>query len=217
MTSRAEKTAALDQELYGFLEDINDGKNLTIIGIDEVGRGALSGPLTVAAVALPLAPRVSGLNDSKKLSAARREALSLQIHEVAHLCCIVDLEAQEIDLLGIGEAVKQGMRQAIAEVVAQMGEPDVVLIDGNPLQIHPREHCIVKGDGKVAAIAAASIVAKVHRDALMVGFAQDYPEYGWGSNKGYGSAAHMSALREHGLSPLHRKSFCRGIMQESLF
>jgi ribonuclease HII len=217
VASRAEKTAELDQALYGFLEELDAGRTLNIIGIDEVGRGSLSGPLTLAAVCLPLAPRISGLNDSKKLSALRREELSEQILKTARAYSIIDFEASVIDSLGIGEAVRIGMKRAVEALVAQIGEPDIVLIDGKPLHVHPREQAIVKGDGKVASIAAASILAKVHRDALMVEYAKDYPLYDWHSNKGYGSATHIAALQQHGLTPLHRRSFCRGILQESLF
>jgi ribonuclease HII len=215
--SRAEKTAALDQLLYGFIEELDGGNNLTIIGIDEVGRGSLSGPLTVAAVCLPLAPRVSGLNDSKKLSATRREKLATQLYRVVVCYSIQDICADEIDSVGMAEALRRGMRQALREVAEAAGEPDAVLIDGTPLHIHAREQAIVKGDGKVASIAAASIIAKVHRDALMVAYSQEYPHYGWESNKGYGSAAHIAAIRERGLTPLHRRGFCRGILQEGLF
>lgn len=215
--ARAEKIAALDQALYGLLEEFDNNRNLNIIGIDEVGRGSLSGPLSIAAVSLPIAPRISGLNDSKKLSAKRREVLSEEIHKIANAYSIIDIEPAEIDRLGIAEAVKVGMRRAIDSMAKTIGEPDIVLIDGNPLHLHPRERAIVKGDGKVATIAAASIIAKVHRDALMVERGEEYPLYEWQSNKGYGSAAHIAAIREHGLTPLHRRSFCRGILQESLF
>jgi len=217
MFSRAEKRAELDQALYGFLEELDGSQGLNIIGIDEVGRGPLSGPLTVAAVSLPLSPRISGLNDSKKLSAARRELLSEEIIKIAKSYSIIDVEASEIDRIGIGEAVRLGMVEALKAVVAQTGNPDIVLIDGRPLGIHTTEQAIIKGDGKVACIAAASILAKTHRDALMVGYSEEYPSYGWHSNKGYGSAEHIAAIKEQGLSPLHRKTFCRGILQETLF
>jgi len=217
MPSRAEKSAELDQALYGFLEELDSGKNHNIIGIDEVGRGSLSGPLTIAAVSLPLATRISGLNDSKKLSASRREQLSEQIIKIAKTYSKIDIQAQEIDRIGIAEAVYQGMKQVLNAVTAQIGEPDIVLIDGRPLGIHAKEQAVIKGDGKVACIAAASILAKTHRDALMLSYSSEYPGYAWHSNKGYGSAEHIAAIKEQGLSPLHRKSFCRGILQESLF
>ena len=217
MTSRAEKTAALDQALYGFLEELDGGNNLTIIGIDEVGRGPLAGPLTVAAVALPLDVRISGLNDSKKLSSSRREGLTEQILKIAKSYSIIDIEAALIDRDGITVALKLGCARAIGAVAAELGDPDIVLIDGRPLGVHPQEQAIIKGDGKVASIAAASILAKTHRDALMVELSSLYPGYGWDTNKGYGSAEHIAAIREHGFSPLHRKSFCTRILQETLF
>lgn len=215
--SRAEKTAALDNELYGFLEKLDAGKNLTIIGIDEVGRGPLSGPLTIAAVSLPLEPRISGLNDSKKLSAKRREELALEIRSQARACCVCDIDAGEIDRVGISAAVRAGMSRALEGVIERLGEADAVLIDGRPLKIHKNEQAIVKGDGKVASIAAASIIAKVHRDAIMTRMSEEFPEYGWDSNKGYGSAAHMEAIKKLGLTPYHRRSFCKNIVQEQLF
>ena len=217
MSKRTEKSSKLDQALYGFLEELDSGRNLTIIGIDEVGRGSLAGPLTVAAVSLPLATRISGLNDSKKLSAARREQLSQQILQIARSYSIIDLEASEIDRFGIAEAVRRGMKNALEAVAVQTGTPDIVLVDGRPLGIHTCEQAIIKGDAKVASIAAASILAKTHRDALMIDYSKEYPCYGWHSNKGYGSAEHIAAIKEHGLSLLHRRSFCNGILQETLF
>lgn len=217
MSSRADKILALDQVLYGFLEELDKGRSLNIIGIDEVGRGALSGPLSVAAVSLPLRPRISGLNDSKKLSAKRRTELTAQICKVANAYSIVDIEPFEIDLLGIVKAVRKAMAEALAAVTTQLGSADIVLIDGTPLGLHSHEQAIVKGDGKVAAIAAASIIAKVHRDEIMVALSAEHPLYAWDSNKGYGSAAHISAVKKWGLTPMHRYSFCKGIVQEKLF
>ncbi|MCL2807065.1 MAG: ribonuclease HII [Coriobacteriia bacterium] len=213
--SRVEKTAALDQALYGFLEELDCGRGLNIIGIDEVGRGSLAGPLTVAATSLPLTKRISGLNDSKKLSAKRREELTRHIIKTASSFSIIDIEAPSIDFMGIVEAVRQGMKQALGAVIAGAGEPDIVLIDGVALGIHAKEQAITKGDSRAACIAAASILAKTHRDALMTVYSNDYTCYGWQSNKGYGSAEHISAIKKHGLSELHRKSFCAGILQES--
>ena len=217
MPNRAEQIASRDQLLYGFLEALDCGNSLTIVGIDEVGRGSLSGPLSVAAVVLPLTPRISGLNDSKKLTATQREELAEQIKEIAKTYSIIDIEPLVIDSIGIAKAVRKAMEEALAVVVASVGEPDIVLVDGKPLGIHAHEQAIIKGDGKVACIAAASILAKTHRDVLMVDYSRDFPHYDWQSNKGYGTAAHIAALKEQGLTPLHRRSFCRGILQESLF
>jgi ribonuclease HII len=161
-----------------------------------------------------LKPRISGLNDSKKLSAKRREALSLEIKETALGIGIAHIPAPDIDNLGISIALRKAMLGALESTGI---DPDAVLIDGSPMHIHPKEQCIIKGDGKIACIAAASIVAKVTRDALMVEISSDYPDYQWQSNKGYGSVVHIEAIKTHGLSEYHRQSFCRNYTQESLF
>ena len=186
-----------------------------VVGIDEVGRGPLAGPLTVAAVALPDEPQIIGLDDSKKLSAKRREELSAQIHEHALGIGIAMVEPEEIDACGMSASLRLAMRRALEACGL---EPDAVLIDGNPVRIHPKETCIVKGDGKVACIAAASIVAKVARDALMVEYDATYPGYGFTSNKGYGSKAHIEAIKKLGPCPVHRRSFLGNILaqQQSL-
>jgi ribonuclease HII len=186
-----------------------------VVGVDEVGRGALAGPLTVAAVILPLHPPIWGLNDSKQLSAVKREDLAKRIKEVARAIGIAHIKAADIDRQGMGNS----LRQAMAEAVKNTGvEPDCVLIDGNPIHAHPKEKTLVKGDARVADIAAASIVAKVTRDQLMVSYDSLYPQYHLGQCKGYGSAAHIEAIRRFGLSPIHRASFCTHFTSsESLF
>lgn len=176
-----------------------------VVGVDEVGRGALAGPLTVGAVALPWDPKVWGINDSKQLSAARREELASRIAEIALAIGIAHVEAASIDAVGMAAALRIAMAQAIADTGI---EPDAVLIDGNPVHVHPKEIAIVHGDARVASIAAASIVAKVTRDHIMVGYEDVYPGYHLAQCKGYGSAEHIQAIRELGLTPLHRASFC---------
>lgn len=176
-----------------------------VLGVDEVGRGAVAGPLTVCAVALPTTPVIWGLNDSKQLTPKRREQLAAQIAECALAIGIAHIEPASIDAVGMAVAIRMGMAQAIDNAGI---EADAVLIDGNPVHVHPREITLVKGDAKVASIAAASIVAKVTRDAMMVAYAKDYPAYHWDKCKGYGSAEHREAIRLHGLTPLHRASFC---------
>ena len=180
------------------------------LGVDEVGRGAIAGPLTVCAVALPDEPKIWGLNDSKQLTPARREELAIQIAEHAIAIGIAHIEPASIDAVGMGVAVRMGMSQAIENAGI---EPDAVLIDGNPVHVHPREKTLVKGDARIASIAAASIVAKVTRDAMMVAYARDYPEYHWDACKGYGSKEHVDAIREKGLTPLHRVSFCGNFVE----
>jgi ribonuclease HII len=199
-------------DMYLELEALGDGAS--VVGIDEVGRGSVAGPLTVAAVMLPLEPRIAGLDDSKKLSAKKRETLAATIREVAGAIGIAHISPQQIDKDGMARCLRIAMLEALA---ATGIEPDVLFIDGNPMHIHPAERCVVKGDGRIACIAAASIVAKVTRDALMTEASERYPGYGLASNKGYASAAHIKAIREMGLTEIHRRSFCGGFFQESLF
>ncbi len=183
-----------------------------IIGVDEAGRGPLAGPVVAAAVVL-CKPCPGGLDDSKKLSAAKRSKLEPQIQRrCAWGLAVVDTE--EIDRLNIFGATMLAMTLATQRCVEALGaEPQEVLIDGN-MTPHGRleEWCwparaIVGGDGKEACISAASILAKEYRDRIMVEAAKAHPQYGWDSNKGYGSKGHMEALRIHGPTPLHRRSF----------
>jgi ribonuclease HII len=214
-SSRLMRTQAEDTRLESLytLEAalLRDGYTI-IAGIDEVGRGALAGPLTAAAVVLPQLPRIRGLDDSKKLSPARREQLSAEIHAIAISVSIVHIPPAEIDAVGIGGAVKRAMAGALGQLPT---EPDHVLVDGLPVGLTanlpqsrlPKESAIVKGDGSVAAIAAASVVAKVARDALMRNLAPEYPDYEFERNKGYGSPEHLAAIAQCGLTPAHRRSF----------
>lgn len=203
---RVEAMYALQGELSG---------NGLALGVDEVGRGAIAGPLTVCAVALPDEPIIWGLNDSKQLTPAKREELAMQIADNALAIGIAHIEPASIDAVGMGVAVRMGMAQAIENAGI---DPDAVLIDGNPVHVHPREKTLVKGDARIACIAAASIVAKVTRDAMMVSYAREYPDYHWDACKGYGSKEHIQAIREKGLTPLHRVSFCGNFVETpSLF
>ena len=202
---RRQKTS----ELYSYMREI--GGDGVIVGIDEVGRGPLAGPLTVAAVVLPDEPQIVGLDDSKKISEKRRIGLASKIRETAVAYGIAHIEPEEIDACGMAASLRVAMLRALRETGV---EPDAVLIDGNPMHIHPKETCIVKGDGKVAAIAAASILAKVTRDELMKEYASVYPAYHFESNKGYGSAAHIEAIKQLGPCPLHRTSFLGNILSE---
>lgn len=182
-----------------------------VVGVDEVGRGALAGPLTVGAVVLPQEPKVWGINDSKKLTPARREELAARIAEVAVAVGIAHIPPESIDAVGMSTALRMAMSQAIKDTGV---EPDAVLIDGNPVHVHPLEKTLVKGDGRVACIAAASIVAKVTRDHIMIAYDSKYPQYHLAECKGYGSAEHIAAIRQYGLSPIHRASFCRNFVPE---
>ncbi|WP_455136272.1 ribonuclease HII [Thermophilibacter sp.] len=194
--------------MYALQEELAGGG--VAVGVDEVGRGALAGPLTVAAVCLPPEPVIWGLNDSKQLSPARREALAAQVADVARAIGIAHVEPADIDRDGMAASLRRAMAAAVADTGL---DPDAVLIDGNPVHAHPRERCLVKGDARVAAIAAASIVAKVTRDALMVALDEEWPGYHLAACKGYGSAEHIAAIRERGLTPAHRASFCGNFLE----
>lgn len=183
-----------------------------VIGVDEAGRGPLAGPVVAAAVVL-CRPRPGGLDDSKKLSRRVRARLDEQIRRRCGWALGV-VEADEIDRINIFAATMKAMTLAVAGLCAQLGcDPHEVLVDGNltPLGRHPDwrwpARAIVGGDAIEPCISAASIVAKEHRDALMRAYAQDHPHYGWERNAGYGTPEHLAALREHGATPLHRRSF----------
>jgi ribonuclease HII len=185
-----------------------------VAGVDEVGRGALAGPLSAGACVLPPQPRITGLNDSKKLSPARREELALVIKEVCVCWSVGHVSAQEVDALGVTAALRRAMGRALAGLRL---EPDHVIVDGLPMGLSPAETAVVKGDSRVAAISAASILAKVTRDAIMSDLACAHPEYGFEINKGYGTPQHLDAIRTVGASPFHRRSFLAGGSMDSLF
>ncbi len=188
-----------------------------IVGLDEVGRGAVAGPLAVGAVVLPPQPLIEGLNDSKQLTPEQREAIAANVKEAALAWTVAYVEPADIDRDGMTVSLRRAFSMALAQIEESGICPGVVLVDGNPLHIDPREVNVVKGDAKCASIAAASIVAKVERDSLMCDLAQSYPPYGFEQNKGYGSSHHAEMIRAYGTSPVHRKSFCRSFMQETLF
>ena len=176
-----------------------------VAGVDEAGRGPLVGPVVAAAVILDPRQPIPGLADSKTLSPAKRERLFHEIRAKALCCSVAQASAQEIDALNILQATLLAMQRAVAGLRLP---PKLVLVDGNRLPVLPmRADAIVKGDSKVAAIAAASIVAKVHRDQLCVALDALYPAYGFAKHKGYGTAEHMAALALHGPCPEHRVSF----------
>lgn len=176
-----------------------------IAGVDEVGRGPLAGDVVAAAVILDPARPISGLRDSKKLSAPRREELAAEIREQAAGWALARASVAEIDALNILQASLLAMERAVAALSPQ---PGYVLVDGNrlPRWSYPSEP-VVKGDDRVPAIAAASILAKVQRDAELIALEQDYPGYGFAAHKGYPTAAHLEALRTLGVTPVHRRSF----------
>jgi len=176
-----------------------------VCGIDEAGRGPLAGPVVAAAVILDPARPIAGLNDSKKLSERKRELLAVLIRERAVAWAVAEASVEEIDRLNILQATLLAMQRAVAGLAVR---PDSALVDGNrcPGLEMPVE-AVIKGDGKIASIAAASILAKTVRDAGMLALHARYPQYGFASHMGYPTAAHFRALETHGASPVHRRSF----------
>jgi ribonuclease HII len=189
---------------FTFEEDLISRGALCVAGVDEVGRGPLAGPVTAAAVILDPANIPDGLNDSKMLSRKKREALEPLIFANAEVS-IAHATVEEIDEINILRASHLAMERAIAG----LGRVDHALIDGNmiPRGLIIPATTIIKGDARSLSIAAASIVAKICRDRIMVGLAQQYPGYGWDTNAGYGSKSHISALHRLGVTPHHRRSF----------
>ena len=185
---------------------------LHVCGVDEAGRGPLCGPVVAAACILPIDCEIEGLNDSKKLSEKKREALFDVIKEKAIAYSIAEASVEEINALNILEATLLAMRRAIEGLPVPA---DFALIDGNICRDFPLDaRCVIHGDAISPSIAAASILAKVTRDRMCVELDRQYPVYGIAKNKGYGSKAHMDALREHGPSPIHRTKFIRFLDEE---
>ena len=176
-----------------------------VAGVDEAGRGPLAGPVVAAAVILDDLHPIAGLRDSKQLTARRRDQLYDEIRAKALCCCIAEASVEEIDQLNILHATMLAMRRAVEGLRLP---PAKVLVDGNRLPVLkvPGE-AIVKGDAKVPAISAASILAKVHRDRLCEEMHARWPDYGFATHKGYPTAEHLAALRVHGAAPVHRRSF----------
>ena len=176
-----------------------------LAGVDEAGRGPLAGPVVAAAVILDELNPIKGLADSKQLTALRRETLFDEIRARALCCSIAEASVDEIDRLNILQATLLAMRRAVEGLRLKPGR---VLVDGNriPVLKVPAE-AIVKGDAKVPAISAASILAKVHRDRLCAALHEQHPQYGFDGHKGYPTPEHLAALRAHGVCPAHRRSF----------
>lgn len=176
-----------------------------VAGVDEAGRGPLAGPVVAAAVILDELHPIQGLADSKKLSPVRREKLYHEIRAKALCCSIAEASVEEIDRLNILQATLLAMRRAVEGLRLK---PVKVLVDGNRLPVlDVLAEAIVKGDAKIPAISAASILAKVHRDRWCADYDRVFPQYGFATHKGYGTAEHLAALNEHGACPQHRKSF----------
>jgi ribonuclease HII len=177
---------------------------MRIAGLDEAGRGALFGPVVAAAVILNPKRRIVGLDDSKKLPAERRTELAERIHEHALAWAVAEIDAQRIDAWNIYQASRQAMTAALQQLSIQ---PDYLLIDAMQLDVLIEQKSLIKGDARSVSIAAASILAKTHRDTCMEKWDGVYPQYGLARHKGYATPDHLKALRQHGPSPLHRHSF----------
>lgn len=204
---RQEKAAALIaryQEMSLFENEKNALGFQAIAGIDEVGRGPLAGPVVAAAVILNDDHQIIGLNDSKQLSASKREELVTEIKKHARAIGIGEASAEEIDRLNIYQATKVAMQRALDQLSIQ---PDCLLIDAMVLDNGLPQEKIIKGDARSVSIAAASIIAKVYRDQLMADYGQEYPAYGFEQNAGYGTKQHLTAINDFGVLPIHRKTF----------
>lgn len=192
------------------------------VGCDEAGRGCLAGPVTAAAVVLQpefaeQLVRAGNLNDSKKMTKSKRESLRIEIENNALAWAVTHVSPNEIDRINILNASFAAMRRSVREMAVA---PNFMLIDGNRFRSAedlPEHGCYVKGDARFASIAAASVLAKTHRDAYMLELHASFPQYGWNANAGYPTKQHRSAIREHGTTPHHRSSFRQLPEQMTLF
>ena len=196
-------------ELMQYERQLQEQGYKYICGVDEVGRGPLAGPVTCTAVIMPLDDLIQGVNDSKKVSKGKRTKLYDVIIEKAIAVNTVSYDNHKIDEMNILEATKACMRDAIMGLSVA---PDIVLVDALKLDIPYKTMGIIKGDALSYSIASASIVAKVTRDRFMESMAEKYPEYGFEKNSGYGTAQHISALKEIGATPIHRKTFIKNFV-----
>ena len=207
--TREEKLKEKYEVMSAFEKECAEKGKPLCCGIDEAGRGPLAGPVVAAACILDPDQPIYGLDDSKKLSPKRREALYEEIVSKAKCFCIVRVEPTEIDEVNILNATKNAMRACVERLTVK---PDILLIDavnltGTGIEVMP----IIKGDAKSNSIAAASILAKVSRDRIMVEYDKEYPGYGFAKHKGYGTPEHYKAIRELGKSPIHRETFLKNL------
>ena len=196
-------------DLWIYEQQYTENGSLTVAGVDEAGRGPLAGPVFAAAVILPFGTEIDGLNDSKKLSEAKREKLFDIITDKAVAYGIASASEKEIDGINILEATFLAMNRALKQIE---GSFDLALIDGNRNKgIEYPSVTVIKGDALCADIAAASILAKVSRDRFMYTMAEKYPQYGFEKHKGYGTKHHDENVAKYGVCPIHRKTFRKGI------
>lgn len=199
------------KRLYDFWEDervIREDFNI-VVGVDEVGRGPLAGPVYAACVFLPTGISIPGLKDSKKLSEEKREEIGEQIKEVAYAYTYGYASVEEIDAVNILNATHLAMKRAISKMPLPI---DLCLIDGNSgPKLSVESQLMIKGDDRYPSIAAASILAKVKRDHIMTILDEVVPEYGFSKHKGYGTKVHYEAIEKYGITPYHRKTFLKGL------
>ncbi|HIU51014.1 MAG TPA: ribonuclease HII [Candidatus Merdicola faecigallinarum] len=200
------------KELKKIENELQKEQKRKIAGIDEAGRGPLAGPVVIASVIMPEDSMIEGVNDSKKISEKKREILYEKIIEEAISYSAIVVDHKTIDEINILNATKQGLTQSIKELKEK---PDLILVDAlehiNTCQIPYLS--MIKGDAKCYSIAAASIIAKVTRDRIMRQWDEVYPQYGFAKHKGYGTAAHIEAIKKYGLCPIHRRSFVKNIIK----
>lgn len=203
---RLQNLKQIEEEIYNKNNEIN-----YICGIDEAGRGPLAGPVVVASVIMPRDSMIEGVNDSKKVSEKKREELYDKIIEEAICYGVGIIDQNKIDEINILNATKLGLKTSIEELEIK---PDLILVDAlNKIDtLGIPYNSIIKGDAKCYSIAAASIIAKVTRDRIMREWDEVYPMYGFEKHKGYGTAAHIQAIKEYGLCPIHRKSFTKNFI-----
>ena len=210
-------------EIKKIEEELYKKGTTSIAGIDEAGRGPLAGPVVVACVVMPRDSMIEGVNDSKKVSEKKREKLYEEITNEALGCGVGIISQEEIDKINILNATKEGLTLAIKNLEKDLQEknrdfqkPEIILVDALTKidTDHIPYRSIIKGDSKSYSIAAASIIAKVTRDRIMREWDEEYPVYGFEKHKGYGTAAHIAAIKEYGLCPLHRRSFVKNIVEK---
>lgn len=189
-------------------------QNLVIAGIDEAGRGPLAGPVVCACVVMPLEKEkmIEQVNDSKQLSSKKREKLYDEIVKVALDYTIIEIDEKTIDEINVLNATKLGMKRALESLKIK---PDIVLIDAVKIDSDIRQENIIKGDTLSYNIAAASILAKVYRDRLMIKLSEKYPQYNFAKHKGYGTREHINALKIYGKCPIHRESFIKNFISSN--
>lgn len=204
------------QKLLTYEKELRANGYQWIAGIDEVGRGPLAGPVVASAVILPAGIHIPGINDSKKLTAKKREKIYQYLQEKAISTGIGVVEAEEIDTLNIYDATKKAMILALNNLSIQ---PDYLLIDAMTLPTSIPQKSLIKGDAVSISIASASIIAKVYRDRIMTEYSNQYPQYQFNKNMGYGTKEHLQALEKYGPTPIHRKSFSpiKEMVSENLF